>query len=172
MTCFFFFSSRRRHTRCSRDWSSDVCSSDLVVSRVHQVAPHKPRDAAHQRDELFLRIAHRLRDRPQPHPVPPDYCVHEPPCVPGDPQCKSRADDRPHQLCLSPSGRAPRHMAAPQKCCSPATDRASFGLETRYGLCRDGTSVLPLFHSTNRNRAPPSSRTMPRCSSSSLVPTM
>src|SRR2546429_840542 len=27
----FFFSSRRRHTRCSRDWSSDVCSSDLVL---------------------------------------------------------------------------------------------------------------------------------------------
>src|SRR5687768_18000817 len=28
----FFFSSRRRHTRCSRDWSSDVCSSDLCVT--------------------------------------------------------------------------------------------------------------------------------------------
>src|SRR5690606_39398236 len=28
---FFFFSSRRRHTRFSRDWSSDVCSSDLVA---------------------------------------------------------------------------------------------------------------------------------------------
>src|SRR6266498_4203633 len=28
---FFFFSSRRRHTRCGRDWSSDVCSSDLPV---------------------------------------------------------------------------------------------------------------------------------------------
>src|SRR2546422_1515684 len=28
---FFFFSSRRRHTRCSRDWSSDVCSSDLSL---------------------------------------------------------------------------------------------------------------------------------------------
>src|SRR2546428_2935669 len=27
---FFFFSSRRRHTRSDRDWSSDVCSSDLV----------------------------------------------------------------------------------------------------------------------------------------------
>src|SRR2546422_6487523 len=27
----FFFSSRRRHTRCSRDWSSDVCSSDLLL---------------------------------------------------------------------------------------------------------------------------------------------
>src|SRR6266853_4493485 len=28
-TCFFFFSSRRRHTRFDCDWSSDVCSSDL-----------------------------------------------------------------------------------------------------------------------------------------------
>src|SRR5262245_64569287 len=27
---FFFFSSRRRHTRCLSDWSSDVCSSDLL----------------------------------------------------------------------------------------------------------------------------------------------
>src|SRR5437899_7259306 len=26
----FFFSSRRRHTRCLSDWSSDVCSSDLI----------------------------------------------------------------------------------------------------------------------------------------------
>src|SRR2546422_1330336 len=31
MCFFFFFSSRRRHTRCSRDWSSDVCSSDLII---------------------------------------------------------------------------------------------------------------------------------------------
>src|SRR3989449_9037452 len=30
----FFFSSRRRHTRCSRDWSSDVCSSDLSIHEV------------------------------------------------------------------------------------------------------------------------------------------
>src|SRR5438045_7755742 len=33
--CFglcFFFSSRRRHTRCLSDWSSDVCSSDLAIS--------------------------------------------------------------------------------------------------------------------------------------------
>src|SRR2546422_2618000 len=33
---FFFFSSRRRHTRCSRDWSSDVCSSDLSRFREFQ----------------------------------------------------------------------------------------------------------------------------------------
>src|SRR5215467_3537086 len=30
---FFFFSSRRRHTRLQGDWSSDVCSSDLVPVR-------------------------------------------------------------------------------------------------------------------------------------------
>src|SRR5438105_9178080 len=29
--CLFFFSSRRRHTRSTRDWSSDVCSSDLCA---------------------------------------------------------------------------------------------------------------------------------------------
>src|SRR6478672_7295951 len=36
---FFFFSSRRRHTRSDRDWSSDVCSSDLqgeVKAQVEQ----------------------------------------------------------------------------------------------------------------------------------------
>src|SRR2546422_1140093 len=43
----FFFSSRRRHTRCSRDWSSDVCSSDLKSvdardSNLHGGCP--PRD--------------------------------------------------------------------------------------------------------------------------------
>src|SRR5206468_4518536 len=35
---FFFFSSRRRHTRSDRDWSSDVCSSDLgLVTRLSWV---------------------------------------------------------------------------------------------------------------------------------------
>src|SRR6202050_2317838 len=34
-----FFSSRRRHTRCYRDWSSDVCSSDLVPIFEQCLAP-------------------------------------------------------------------------------------------------------------------------------------
>src|SRR5690554_5796354 len=34
---FFFFSSRRRHTRCGRDWSSDVCSSDLKDEKYDKV---------------------------------------------------------------------------------------------------------------------------------------
>src|SRR6266498_4891083 len=35
---FFFFSSRRRHTRCGRDWSSDVCSSDLLAGIVQPLS--------------------------------------------------------------------------------------------------------------------------------------
>src|SRR2546430_6052843 len=43
MTCrnnasFFFFSSRRRHTRFDCDWSSDVCSSDLIVAGLAMTA--------------------------------------------------------------------------------------------------------------------------------------
>src|SRR5439155_6576342 len=33
---FFFFSSRRRHTRWPRDWSSDVCSSDLYAGKAFE----------------------------------------------------------------------------------------------------------------------------------------
>src|SRR5699024_1048665 len=45
-TCvFFFFSSRRRHTRSKRDWSSDVCSSDLTMSEVFKFFEENPCDA-------------------------------------------------------------------------------------------------------------------------------
>src|SRR5689334_24519134 len=36
MDLFFFFSSRRRHTRWNCDWSSDVCSSDLFAERARR----------------------------------------------------------------------------------------------------------------------------------------
>src|SRR5439155_14823190 len=39
---FFFFSSRRRHTRWPRDWSSDVCSSDLVFLKEEMGQPSEP----------------------------------------------------------------------------------------------------------------------------------
>src|SRR5690606_40255301 len=38
----FFFSSRRRHTRFSRDWSSDVCSSDLGEIRIELFEQEAP----------------------------------------------------------------------------------------------------------------------------------
>src|SRR5256886_7677384 len=37
--CFFFFSSRRRHTRFDCDWSSDVCSSDLILRDEPHLSP-------------------------------------------------------------------------------------------------------------------------------------
>src|SRR5688572_31064315 len=40
---FFFFSSRRRHTRFDCDWSSDVCSSDLVKSYVKRETATPPK---------------------------------------------------------------------------------------------------------------------------------
>src|SRR5699024_11335645 len=59
-SCFslFFFSSRRRHTRSKRDWSSDVCSSDLHFSG--QSSPYP---------SLIVGISH-ARPWPHEHPIP------------------------------------------------------------------------------------------------------
>src|SRR2546422_3421501 len=59
----FFFSSRRRHTRCSRDWSSDVCSSDLTVNlilhflvgQVHHPANARGQAIYHLLLEIWIR---------------------------------------------------------------------------------------------------------------------
>src|SRR5215212_5751973 len=48
---FFFFSSRRRHTRCLSDWSSDVCSSDLLVE-LDEILGHHLEQAARYKAEL------------------------------------------------------------------------------------------------------------------------
>src|SRR3989442_3077281 len=52
----FFFSSRRRHTRCGRDWSSDVCSSDLRLAR--EVEKRNPKPAV-----FYLVLAEQLEAR-------------------------------------------------------------------------------------------------------------
>src|SRR5690606_40382918 len=56
----FFFSSRRRHTRFSRDWSSDVCSSDLIAEVAEDIA-HT--GAYRLRREVAVGIGHRLQQR-------------------------------------------------------------------------------------------------------------
>src|SRR5262249_56863682 len=45
---FFFFSSRRRHTRLVSDWSSDVCSSDLLWMQRHAVRHPQRYGPTHQ----------------------------------------------------------------------------------------------------------------------------
>src|SRR5438445_10373779 len=77
---FFFFSSRRRHTRYWRDWSSDVCSSDLSPVRAKQhfgprpvsplqgwveVRPHETQGVALRSEER--RVGKECRSRWSPY---------------------------------------------------------------------------------------------------------
>src|SRR5256885_5123225 len=71
-TCFlffFFFSSRRRHTRLQGDWSSDVCSSDLVVDHQRLRGDQQQRPGQLRRGHR-RRVAFRDR-RLQQHPWSP-----------------------------------------------------------------------------------------------------
>src|SRR5439155_11817396 len=63
---FFFFSSRRRHTRWPRDWSSDVCSSDLLSTPIAPyLAPGGPVVAIGVDNEaqMFFRLGAYDHDR-------------------------------------------------------------------------------------------------------------
>src|SRR5207253_7654753 len=54
---FFFFSSRRRHTRWPRDWSSDVCSSDLMTpARTQKRIPFFPDSSVIEPAKNVLRL--------------------------------------------------------------------------------------------------------------------
>src|SRR5262245_66562929 len=55
----FFFSSRRRHTRCLSDWSSDVCSSDLL----EEVCPHLVEHLDWQTLGVGSSLQHQRRNR-------------------------------------------------------------------------------------------------------------
>src|SRR5436309_2768786 len=57
----FFFSSRRRHTRFSRDWSSDVCSSDLSATRSLGSALRRLGQLAHSEDPAVTESARGAR---------------------------------------------------------------------------------------------------------------
>src|SRR5262245_63239159 len=64
--CLFFFSSRRRHTRCLSDWSSDVCSSDLRRTvRQHEIESRRmvPRQLEHPVAHVQKRLAMRRQDQ-------------------------------------------------------------------------------------------------------------
>src|SRR5690606_39490818 len=64
----FFFSSRRRHTRFSRDWSSDVCSSDLGRHLSHRRLPSGQRPACPGRADRSeeRRVGKEWRSRRSP----------------------------------------------------------------------------------------------------------
>src|SRR5712664_4546259 len=80
---FFFFSSRRRHTRSDRDWSSDVCSSDLrgfsaspwqkAAGRKLRSAPEVPRGLPTDSSEEFgiSRKSKAIQKLPPPSQIAP-----------------------------------------------------------------------------------------------------
>src|ERR1039457_7374063 len=105
LLAFCFFSSRRRHTRLQGDWSSDVCSSDLILraggwscSGDHDGPDHLPDHRRNARSEehtsalqsprkLVCRLLLERKNQPtppkhnthpQPHPHPP-HTTHTPP---------------------------------------------------------------------------------------------
>src|SRR2546426_9225191 len=92
---FFFFSSRRRHTRLQGDWSSDVCSSDLL--EVDDAQPADPEGGRPAHDEALVvgaavrdAIGHALEDgllgpavRPRQHEADdPAHGRYSTPCMP------------------------------------------------------------------------------------------
>src|SRR5256885_17227817 len=89
MACvFFFFSSRRRHTRLQGDWSSDVCSSDLALplrpEELRDVLPlvegrRMPRRAAML--EICLVVGHPEHPAQDVTPGPAALCRPLPPCA-------------------------------------------------------------------------------------------
>src|SRR5690554_2255187 len=84
---FFFFSSRRRHTRCGRDWSSDVCSSDLGAVAVGAVVDQldgfakvvRVHASEHRAEDFFFIDVHLRRDFAEqcgPYPVTVRQSIH------------------------------------------------------------------------------------------------
>src|SRR5439155_16086844 len=90
----FFFSSRRRHTRWPRDWSSDVCSSDLGATAATTVCCRKVRS-----NERADQIRWGSRG-----PVPPSPCgTHKSPpgCLPRRPSTVRSEERRVGKDCRS-----------------------------------------------------------------------
>src|SRR5438034_11819972 len=79
MVVFFFFSSRRRHTRSLCDWSSDVCSSDLayIIARTTATQQSGIRDAARATVVTCGEVWH--------------YSIQTPPCLQG---AERRSEER------------------------------------------------------------------------------
>src|SRR5207247_8283870 len=110
---FFFFSSRRRHTRSTRDWSSDVCSSDLAAQHHSDVDQQRPSHAHHNQRRYRVGQRPARRERHVPAPIHDggelSLSLHEPYI----PLPRLRGHHRRHPV-ISASGRssAPRRRRA------------------------------------------------------------
>src|ERR1039458_7928500 len=95
-----FFSSRRRHTRWLRDWSSDVCSSDLEVVVTHKYerafAQAKIKINAHAGAPIHKPTTHKNRAHGQRRPTDGSVRFRMTPKHPGRPPFQIRRPDPAH----------------------------------------------------------------------------
>src|SRR5438067_5170462 len=82
----FFFSSRRRHTRSKRDWSSDVCSSDLELERNRDLLL-----------DLLRRVPRKKRDDRRLDVADVGKCLHGQRPERGDPPGNEERDNQPEK---------------------------------------------------------------------------
>src|SRR5258707_6534761 len=96
-----FVTSRRLHTRYWRDWSSDVCSSDLIVP-----SPESRDYWKRGRYDQTLRPCTRSRMRPRPGRTSPGTCQGFMGCRPVGPVSQDRRDARSEERRVGKEGRS------------------------------------------------------------------
>src|SRR2546429_9222902 len=118
MGMIFCFSSRRRHTRCSRDWSSDVCSSDLHSadfdswSRARRTCKKgrgiAPSPSDHEQRcffECFALDAHDTADAQEPFEVAQRHGISHCDCRGADHRAAiHHGDNSPERISRNPGG--------------------------------------------------------------------
>src|SRR3989454_12375831 len=117
---FFFFSSRRRHTRLQGDWSSDVCSSDLRGSA----------DRLRARDRRSRRRDHHAHERPARASRLGPHLSREIQSAAG------RGSRRPDRRAADPARRRSRGYSAQAARRIPGADAAAGGLLRQMGRIR------------------------------------
>src|SRR5262245_53421802 len=146
--CFFFFSSRRRHTRCLSDWSSDVCSSDLGVQRPVQCRLTRPVEAVDHE------AAKRCGAAPPAAPLPAGTPPGETPVAQHDRRATPRSANPP------PSQSRPQCKPHPP---SPESERKRLRRIARGEPRRLLASVEALPASGTRDHGPPTGSTREPC---------
>src|SRR5256884_1639858 len=149
---WFFFSSRRRHTRCSRDWSSDVCSSDLSrCAALRRPGGRVPQDGALPLRFLFGRgrrrhqpaAGERFEEAPRRHASSrgptPLFRVAGHPCV-FEPKSGSRTGRSARPAAARARGVLPRGWAGASKFL-PRAEGSRFFLQEPPN-CGDVASLL------------------------------
>src|SRR5256884_9572234 len=156
---FFFFSSRRRHTRCSRDWSSDVCSSDLqpfcIEGYLHCLSFRQivVNDGG---DGNLITLAEKARHRQSHHQI----LAHE--YIAGRashlrsrryaPYRRSPTRKRIRELHLNsrpPAGVCVR-VSLPERCVREEFPYFRLNRDLRLQLCKGPRRVLPLIRKEHR----------------------